>query len=195
MTEILKKIEQSVERLIRGMGLVLEAVRAPDYRPAAISFYGEKGGQLQFCVGGPRWRATEYRNDTDSGVRWADKVGAVFVEAAPPDPNNPGKLDWTNKKIVFALSDKDIGSILYAVRKGQEARILHANDDKTDTKRFQIGTANEFRGRQTFPVSLQHHKADGSESRVSVFLDGGDLMRLTILLEQAMPYILGANRV
>ena len=163
------------------------------YRPASANFFSKTGGQFQFVVGSPTWKNPEDSNG--KSISWVYKQGAVFVEAAPPDPNNPGRLDWKNKKIVLALSDKDIGEILYGIRvnkpsnSGELVKIFHSNDDRTVVKTFKI-----LQGRdETWALSL-HAKAPGVDTKVHVYIKGPDLMRLTTLLQSALPVVLGWDK-
>ena len=159
------------------------------YRPATADFYSKTGGQFQFSVKRPDWRPPESHGD--SQVCWVDKAGAVFIEAAAPDPKNPGRLNWGEGKIILALSDKDIGQILYGIRSNQSSdsdelvKILHTNRDRTVTKTFSIK-----KGRTgTWQLSLM--QSGSSRIAVNVFINAPDLLRLSHLLEAALPKVLG----
>jgi len=163
------------------------------FRPASANFFSKTGGQFQFAVGSPTWKPPETTDGRK--ISWVQKNGAVFVEAAPPDPSNPGKLDWKNNKVVLALSDKDIGDILYAIRlnkptpDGELVKIFHSNDDKTIVKTFRIakGTKDTYR----LALSL---KRPSKSTNVAVYVSGADIMRLVTLLESALPMVLGWDK-
>jgi len=190
--------EDLLNRAIKGIAKVLDAVQEPQYRGPTIDFYQPKGGQLQFSVAPPRYRETEKSNVSDPGVKWASKMGAVFVEAAPPDPENPGRLAWGTKKIVFAMSDKDIGQILWALElKKTEVSLNHYPDEnnKQNGKTFKISKGQPNRqGEPTWNLSLLE-KRDGEQNRVSVFVGGPDMMRLKTLLEHSLPFIMGCHKI
>ncbi len=194
------EVETLLKRLVNGVTQVLKEVRRPQHRGPTVDFYQPKGGQLQFSVAPPRYRDAEINANypNDAGIRWASKMGAVFIEAAPPDPNSDGRLDWSNKKIVFALSDKDIGALLWGLAcKDDRISVIHApdEDNRQNSKTFAIskGKDNPRTKQPTWNLSLTEKK-DGNENRVSVFVGGPDIMRLKVLLEQSLPFILGAHK-
>ena len=164
------------------------------YRPASANFFSKTGGQFQFAVGSPTWKPPE---STDGkSIAWVKKNGAVFVEAAPPDPSNPGKLDWRNNKVVLALSDKDIGDLLYAIKKnkpdndGVLAKIFHSNEDRSIVKTFRIAKGNG----DTYKLSLTL-KSPSKSTSVNVYVTASDIMRLVTLLQSALPMVLGWDKV
>ena len=170
------------------------------YRPATADFFSKSGGQFQFSVGGPNWREPEVHGADQTS--WVEKSGAVFVEAASPDPDNPGRLNWKNGKIVLALSDKDIGQILYGIRANQSkdelVKILHTNADKSVIKTFLVKKGQPG----TYLLSLSQNKTHNSSGvdlanriNVSVYISAPDLLRLTSLLEAALPTVLGWDKV
>ena len=160
------------------------------YRPATADFFSKTGGQFQFSVKSPSWRDPE--DHGTSQVSWVNKSGAVFIEAAAPDPSNPGRLNWKNGKIILALSDKDISQILYGVRTKQGSeelvKILHTNADRTVTKTFSIKSGREG----TWQLSLM--QTGQTRMSVNVYINGPDLLRLTSLLEDALPKVLGWDK-
>jgi hypothetical protein len=160
------------------------------YRPATADFFSKTGGQFQFSVKAPNWREPESHGDIQ--VSWVDKSGAVFIEAASPDPSNPGRLNWKNGKIILALSDKDISQILFGVRTKQGSeklvQILHTNADRSVTKTFAIRTGREG----TWQLSL--NQSGPNKISVNVYINGPDLLRLTSLLEDALPKVLGWDK-
>ena len=160
----------------------------PQFRTCSMNFFGEKGGQLQFTCAPPRYRAPE--ND----IIWPDKSGAVFIEGAPPDPNNPGFLDWKNGKIVFALADKDIGDLLAAIANQADGKVIHTTNDDKDVKTFRISAPKPFNGKNTYNLSLQM-KSNGAERSISLFINEGDLIRLRVYLAASLPYILGLHNL
>jgi len=197
-----KTIEEKVDALIRGVGKVLNAVsnsNSVSYRPASTNFYSPKGGQLQFAVGVPTWKEPELKNG--QLISYVEKEGAVFIEAAPPDPNTEGKLDWKGKKIVFALGDKDIAAIVNALttgrvdKNGNLVNITHTtgSEDSPIVKYFKIRPGKDSpTGEPTYGMEV----ADMStKNKVSVFVGAVDLTRLRLLLASAMPRILGWDRV
>jgi hypothetical protein len=119
-------------------------------------------------------------------------MGAVFVEGAPPDPERPGKLDWTKGKVVFALADKDIGQIIAAIRNREAVKVIHTTGDGANemVKTFEVGAPTEFKGRNTYNIGLRQ-KQNGEEKRISLFINEGDIVRLQLTLQAALPYILG----
>jgi hypothetical protein len=187
--------QEQFDTLVRGISAVLDNVRTPQFRPPSVNFFMPNRGQLQFTIAAPRYREVERKNPKDAGVRWADKMGAVFVEAAPALPNSD-KLDWDNKKMIFAMSDKDIGQVLWGfAAKKEDIRLVHAPDEnaKQNNKTFRIRKGDDFRGEPQWILSLTEKK-NGESNEVSVFIKGPDMMRLKSLLEGAIPYILGAHR-
>jgi len=172
------------------------------FRPATADFFSKSGGQFQFSVGAPQWREPEAHGQGE--VSWVDKSGAVFVEAAAPDPNNPGRLNWKEGKVVLALSDKDIGQILYGIRTRQSAedgelvKIVHSNADRSVVKTFLIKKGQPG----TYLLAISQNKTSESSGmdltnriNVSVYISGPDLLRLTSLLEAALPVVLGWDKV
>lgn len=196
--EKINAIDEKVSALIRGVKKVLDRIDSIESsnqgsrRPASTDFYSPKGGQLQFAVGSPRWRSTT--DDQGVTVTRIEKEGAVFVEGAPPDPANEGKLDWKNKKIVFALSDKDIGPIVAALGKetvvdstGLMVSLVHTVGEVTKSFKIRVGT-NDRAGNPTYLLEL----ADNStKNKVSIFVSTADVVRLRLLLESAIPQVLG----
>ena len=189
--------ESKLDKAIRGIGLILGEVKTPEHRGPTMNFYQAKGGQLQFSVAPPKYRPTERSRPEDSGIAWASKMGAVFIEAAPPIPNSdPPRLDWANSKMVFAMSDKDIGEILWGFSvKSPEIRLIHAPDEKQreNCKTFRLKREKDYNGSPQWSISLTEKK-NGKETRVSLFIKGPDVMRLKTLLEGALPYIMGAHK-
>ena len=186
---------EKLDRIINGIALVLNKLSQPQYRGPSMNFYQQSGGQFQFSAAGPRYRDPESNGSGDS-VAWSSKPGAVFVEAAPPDPANKDRLDWTNSKIVFAMSDKDIGEIIWALKTGApEARLVHAPDEnaRENNKTFRLKKEQEFRGQPQWSMGLTEKK-NGTEKRVSIFIKGPDVIRLQLLLESSLPIIMGSNK-
>lgn len=194
-----KTADEKLDALIRGLTRVLERLDQGKekvvHRPSSTNFYSPKGGQLQFAVGSPRWGAPEDKDGIP--VSYIQKEGAVFIEAAPPNPEDPGKLDWRNRKIVFALSDKDIASIVDALetgvldKSGNLVNLTHTTgpDNAPIVKYFKIkpGTAGPD-GKPTFLLEV----ADQStKNRVSVFVGRADITRLKLLLTSSIGKILG----
>lgn len=194
-----KTTEEKLDALIRGVTKVLEKVDLSKNkivrRPSPTNFYSPKGGQLQFAVGSPRWGAPEDKDGVQ--VSYIDKEGAVFIEGAPPNPEDPGKLDWKNRKIVFALSDKDIAVIVDALetnvldRGGNLVNLTHTTgpENAPIVKYFKIkpGTANQD-GRPTFLMELADQS---SKNKVSVFVGRADITRLKLVLSNSISKILG----
>lgn len=186
-----------LDRVINGLALVLSEVQTPQYRGPSMNFYQQSGGQLQFSAAGPRYRDAEKSGPSDPGVAWSSKMGAVFVEAAPPHPTDEGKLDWNNQKIVFAMSDKDIGEIVWGLKTNkEEIRLVHAPDDdaRNNNKTFRLKKEKEYRGEPQWSMSLTERK-NGQDTRVSIFIKGPDVIRLQLLLESSLPVIMGNNKV
>lgn len=192
----LREMHLKADKLINGLAKVFYLVEPIDYKTNSINFYQPSGGQLQFSVSGPSYKPAERFFKDKPKVRWPQKMGAVFVEGAPPiQGSNPPKLDWTNKKIVFAIGDKDIGQILWAFANKSDIRIVHAPDDnaKSNNKTLAIKRAKDWNGQPQWSLSLTEKK-NGETNSVSMFIKGPDMMRLKNLLEQSLPYIIGAHR-
>jgi hypothetical protein len=198
-----KTVEEKVDALIRGVTKVLDKMDAPRQkvvrRPSPTNFYSPKGGQLQFAVGSPRWGAPEDKDGVQ--VSYIEKEGAVFIEAAPPNAQDPGKLDWKNKKIVFALSDKDIATIVDALetntvdKNGNLVNLTHTTgpENAPVVKYFKIkpGTPSPD-GRPTYLMEV----ADQStKNKVSVFVGRQDITRLKLVLSNSIMKILGWDEV
>lgn len=196
-----ESLENKVDALIRGVKLVLDKVGTKQVfrRPASTNFFSPKGGQLQFAVGSPRWSPPEEKDGVL--VSYVAKEGAVFIEAAPPDEKNEGKLDWKNRKIVFALSDKDIAAIVDGIitraqdKNGNLVNLTHTTgpDGSEVVKYFKIKVGNPRPdGTPTFLMEL----ADVStKTKVSVFVGFQELTRLRLLLESAIGTVLGWDEV
>jgi hypothetical protein len=194
-----KTSEEKLDALIRGVTKVLEKVDQGKSkiirRPASTNFYSPRGGQLQFAVGSPRWGAPEDKDGLL--VSYIDKEGAVFIEAAPPNPEDPGKLDWKNKKIVFALSDKDIAVIVDALetgaldKGGNLVNLTHTTgpENAPIVKYFKIkpGTPAPD-GRPTFLMEVADQSA---KNKVSVFVGRADITRLKLVLAGSINKVLG----
>ena len=188
--------EEKIDRVLKGLAKVYRGIQSPEYRGPTMNFYQPSGGQLQFSCAPPRYKAPEKSGPDDAGVAWSSKMGAIFIEAAPPNENKDGKLDWKNKKMVFAMSDKDIGEVLWGLAcKSGDIRIVHAPEDdaKNNNKTFRLQKGKEFKGQPQWVLSLTEKK-NGVDTKVSVFIKGPDLMRLKTLLEQGLPYIMGCHR-
>jgi hypothetical protein len=165
-------------------------------------------GQIQMTAAAPRynydWKSWSL---TRPGLAQIERDGAIFVEAAPPvennDKNNP-RLDWANKKIIFAMSDKDIGELLWglALMQGKDegfVKIAHAPEDnpKDNNKSFSIRKSIYNSPKGPIPqwqLSLSEVKDGQERSKVSVFIKGPDLMRFKLYLETSLPYILGLHK-
>lgn len=183
--------DEKIDRLMNGVAKVIKLLEKPAYRPASTNFYSPTMGQLQFAVGSPTWKAPEDKNGQK--VSYVAKEGAVFIEAAPPDKTREGKLDWENKKIVFALSDKDVATIVYALERnkvdknGNLVNITHTNGDVVKYFKIRPGQPNKD-GDMTYGLEVQDMS---TKNKVGAYVLGPDLMRLKILLEHAMTKILG----
>lgn len=188
-------IDEKVDALIRGLKTLLDRTNPVNRRPASSNFFSPKGGQLQFAVGSPRWSAPEERDGVL--VSHVAKEGAVFIEGAPPDPTTEGRLDWKNKKIVFALSDKDIAAIIDGIetlavdRGGNLVNLTHTTgpENAEIVKYFKIkpGTAD----RNGNPTYLMELADTATKNRVSVFVGRPELTRLRLLLTGAICHTLG----
>lgn len=188
--------EQKLDRILKGLEALYKQTLPAKYRTPSLDFYMPKTGQLQFSCGGPTWREPTLNNGVLDYV--CERPGAVFVDGAPPDPNNPGRLDWANQKIVFAMSDKDIGEVLYAMNHGKDVRLIHApnENDKTKTKTFSIQKGEGG----TFKIALSDSVTPRNGSvktpvNVSAYIKGGDMMRLVKYLETVLPFIMGCHKV
>lgn len=193
-----KTTEEKIDALIRGVTRVLQAVEPAKSkivrRPASTNFYSKSGGQLQFAVGSPRWGAPEDKDGLQ--VSYIDKEGAVFIEAAPPNPEDPGKLDWKNRKIVFALSDKDIAAIVDALESGEVdnrgdlVNLTHTTgpENAPIVKYFKIKPGAPFNGKPTWLLEVSDQSA---RNKVSVFVGRADITRLRLVLAGAINKVLG----
>jgi hypothetical protein len=198
MTIAPKTVEEKVDALIRGVTRVLQAVENTKpkivRRPASTNFYSKSGGQLQFAVGSPRWGAPEDKDGLQ--VSYIDKEGAVFIEAAPPNPKDPGKLDWKDKKIVFALSDKDIATIVDALESGEVdnrgdlVNLTHTTgpENAPIVKYFKIRPGAPFNGKPTWLLEVSDQSA---KNKVSVFVGRADITRLRLVLANSINKVLG----
>ena len=157
-----------------------------------IAFYTPRGGQIQVRLGGPNW---ENKGDVSS----VERNGALFLEGAPPDPKKEGFLDWSNQKVIFAMSDKDIAAILFGLTTigVKQISAVHANEDKTIVKTFGIkqGDKPDREGNPTYLLSLSSAEKDEARINVNVFVSAADLYRLKLVLANAIPYMLGWHTV
>ena len=191
--------EPTLDYKINALGqavksLIDKANQTVRTKGSSTNFYSEKGGQFQFSLISPKYVLQE-KNGIVS--RLVERDGAVLIEAAPPDPDKQGFLDWKNRKITFSLSDKDIGDIVYSLEKGilnkngELVCIYHKNQkgEIETSKVFKIKPGNQnSQGQTTFLVEIYDAT---NKNKVSVFIIGSDLMRLKLALESAFPLVLG----
>ena len=188
--------------LFRSLRMIWTKVNTPEYRTPSLDFYLPSGGQFQFTVGGPQYDEPRKRDGfpaSHPGFCVPVRDGAVYCEAAPPDPNNKDRLDWANKKIVFALGDKDIGEILAFARMGKdEVRLVHKPETSPVTKTFSIkkGVEDPKWGPQWRMelVEVEEGKKE-PRSKVSVYMKAADMQRLLTFLECSFPFIFGMNKI
>lgn len=196
MSDESKSVKATIEeKILKGLVKIYERVQPISYKTSTINFFQPKGGQLQFSVAGPTYKDPEKSFDGKPAFCWPQKMGAVFIEGAPPIPNSE-RLDWANKKIVFALGDKDIGEIIWGLTiKQPEIKLIHSMDEtnRKNSKTFRINREADWNGTPQWSLSLEESK-DGERNKVSMFIKGPDLMRLKLLLEHSIPYIIGAHR-
>jgi hypothetical protein len=162
-------------------------------------------GQFQLTASAPKY-VYDWSNWSSArpGVAQVERDGAIFIEAAPPVENNDKanpRLDWKGKKIIFALSDKDIGELLWgiALMQGQSesaVKITHApeDDSKNNNKTFSIRKSTHEKYGTQWQLLLSEVRNGQEHSKVSVFIKGPDLMRFKLFLEAAYPYILGFHK-
>jgi len=204
MEEIKKILEDFRDQALKGLRMIWAKVNVPEYRTPSLDFYLPSGGQFQFTVGGPQYDEPRKKDGTPAthpGFCVPTRDGAVYCEAAPPDPNNKDRLDWANKKIVFALGDKDIGEILAFARTGkEEVRLVHAPEGSSVTKTLSIkkGADDPKWGAQWRMDLTEVFEKDGKKetrSKVNVYMKAADMQRLLTFLECSFPYIFGMNKV
>lgn len=203
MEETIKKVlEDFRDQALKGLRMIWGKVNTPEHRTPSLDFYLPSGGQFQFTVGGPQYdepRRKDGMPATHPGFCVPIRDGAVYCEAAPPDPNNKDRLDWANKKIVFALGDKDIGEILAFARMGRdEVRLVHKPETSPVTKTFSIkkGIEDPKWGPQWRMelIEVEEGKKE-PKSKVSVYMKAADMQRLLTFLECSFPFIFGMNKV
>jgi hypothetical protein len=117
-------------------------------------YKGSKGkmGAFQFQLGKPR------------EVSGKSRPGAVFIDAAPADPNKPDTYTWS-KKIQFALGTDDIGKVVDFVETIMTARtmvaalgpLLNAKPEALDQSPI-LGPVRK----QEAKLSLYHDKDKGT---------------------------------
>lgn len=207
MEKINTMLEEFRQQVLKGLRLIWEKVNVPEHRTPSLDFYLPSGGQFQFTVGGPQYdqpRRKEGTPSTHAGFCVPIRDGAVYCEAAPPDPRFPptatsqGKLDWENRKIVFALSDKDIGEILSFARRGQkELRLVHRLDKSSTTKTLSIKQqdSQEPQWRMELSEVVEENGKKNVKSKVGVYLKPADMQRLITFLESAFPFIFGMHKL
>lgn len=197
--------EDKIDRILNGVIAIFEklnkmppplppASQTVNKRPNPTSFYSLKGGQIQVCVGSPIWETSKAK----ASVETVKKEGAVFLEAAPPSATNPGKLDWENKKIVFAMSDIDIAATVSGLRLRNPnvkdkpiVSLVHVTEKDGDKSfRISFGNVNQ-KGAQTYFMEL----IDSNKNKVSINVLDADLLRLELYLVSALPKILGWDAV
>lgn len=186
-----------INQILNRVAAALGDLREPQYRGPSMNFYQQSGGQLQFSTAGPKYRSPEKTDANDPGIAWSSKAGAVFIEAAPPDPNNKERLDWANSKIVFAMSDKDIGEIIWGLKtNAADIRLVHAPegaDAKNNNKTFRLKREADWNGQPQWSMSLIE-KRNADQKKVSIFVRGPDIIRLQLLLETSLPIIMGVHK-
>jgi hypothetical protein len=123
---------------------------------------------------------------------WKAREGAVFIEITSTKDQNV--YDWENK-IVLALSSTDIGKVLHCLYTGQECKIMHDPNAKSQSqglirKNLLIsspkGTANGCMIRAT-------QTSGGHQRNHSVPLSGDELIVLKELLQASIPIVFGWN--
>ena len=151
--------------------------------PETISFYRKKMGEIQFTPAPPRL------------IENKQKAGVVFIEAANVLKDNPDKNDWDNK-VILSFAAKDIAEFLYGVRTGANKpvnqdiiNIVHTNPKTEKVVSFKVTTGNNG----TFKVSISGFSKSSPDEKVNtnIYLDGKDMTLLCLVLESAIPTILG----
>lgn len=197
--------ESVLNDIVNKLGWLAKGLFRPTHRTGRLDFYMPKTGQLQFSVSGPKhfydWNKWSFQNP---GVANVEREGAVFLEGAPPLEGTE-KLDWANKKIIFAIGDKDIGELLWGLQSMQGkaegiVKITHAPEDdaKNNNKTFTIKKSIYKSPRDgdvpQWQLILSEIKDGQEKSKVSAFIKGPDMMRLKLFLETSLPYILGFHK-
>jgi len=159
---------------------------------------GGKFGALQFNFQPPHYYNGRQRDFTgreavsqgkgrslNSG--WKERQGCVFIEGAPIKEGQKNVYDW-EKKIIMSLSPSDMGKILLTLATGQDCKIMHDPDVKSDNqgtvkKWLSIDSPNgTIKGVRIYMSYTSPEK----KLQVSVPLSGSEVMVLKTLLQQAV---------
>jgi hypothetical protein len=161
-------------------------------RSVSADFFLPTGGQFQFSVSSPTWREPE-QIKPGNRVSFPQRSGAVFVEAAPPIPNSD-KLDWAERKIIFALNDTDVSQILdwLSFTGTDKLRIVHAPKDLNPSENSKTLV---FEQKNDVLLELVERKNGAVKSKVFTYLKTHDLTRLSLFLRSAFPVMMGINKI
>ena len=96
----------------------------PHTAPYAIFNRGK--GQVKFNLGRPRQRAN--RNGDERL-----KEGGLFLNAAGPHPDDPGRCNW-DKEIRFTFSPGEMAKIAYKIGRREGFRVYHPSPDRKTHK-------------------------------------------------------------
>lgn len=187
----------NLERIFNGVIQTYNLVRdikarlSRDFRTEPLAFYSKsaKGGQIQFSVGRPRWKAPV------DGVVWVEKEGAVFIEAAPHLDESKEKLDWKNRKINFALAPKNAGVMINALHRGIPGEVFHEHNGVN--KKIQVSGVTVFNGKNSRFLMITSSPSDRSRPPISVSISitDGDAIGLASLLQASFHYTLGLYKL
>lgn len=171
-----------------------------EHRVVPLHFYSKakNGGTIQFTVGPVRWRqlSPDSNRQDIAGVRWPDKEGAVFVDAAPHKEGNPEVCDWASKKITFAVSPKDAGALIAGLMYGTQAELIHVHEPSGSTKAISLSNANDnVRGGKVRYLAIRSQNAKQGKISLSVGLSDGDAIALAELLRASFHYTLGLKNL
>jgi len=160
---------------------------------------GGKWGAVQFNFQPPHFYQEKQKDFTginaldEAGKMkegWKIREGAVFLEITSTKDKNV--YDWENK-ITIALSVNDLGKVLFALKTGEETKIMHDPGAKSD----RAGQVQKF-----LNVSSPNGTAQGCMVRASmtsngqtkshqVPLTGDELLVLGCLVQSAISRALG----
>lgn len=133
------------------------------------------------------------------------REGAVFLDVAPTTA--PNVYDWKDQKIIFALSVKDIGQLLYKVRVASTGRDRAPTAEEINSQTLSLvhdpNMKGENQGKTVKRLTLSFPKGthaggmlkvtsknEEAEKNVTIPLTGDELLTLVMLLEAALPVML-----
>lgn len=159
---------------------------------------GGKWGAVQFNLQPPHFYREKEKDFTGAvalvdgklAEGWKTRDGAIFMEITSTKDKNV--YDWENK-ITIALSVNDLGKVLFALKTGEETKIMHDPNAKSDRagqvqKFLNISSPNGTSQGCMIRASMT---SNGQTKSHQVPLTGDELLVLGVLVQAAISRALG----